>query len=234
MSLPPEKLIRLKFEKGAINFRYLKDEVVAEPEVLNYIDRLPENSVFYDLGANVGYFSLYAAMTGKKVYSFEPFPPNFDGLRSNINENEDLALNISPFKYAISDTTGMVNLNYQTDDIGSYGVTMETDTFSSQSHKKSGKVAIMGDTLDNIKKKHDLPYPDHLKVDIDGSEYVFLRNSHKCLKNAKSIMIELYTGSEYYTRCCRILGVYGFSLMVHHIIEKDDYGDLVNAHYEKS
>ena len=234
MRSSPERMIRLRFSTGALNFKHLKEEVVAEPEVLDYIDQLPKNSVFYDLGANIGYFSLYAALTGKQVYAFEPFPPNFDGLRENISENESIKSNIRPFKYAISDKEGLVTLNYQTDNIGSYGITMETPTFSSQYHKKAGKLKIMGNTLDNIKKKHDLPYPDHLKVDIDGSEYVFLRNSDKCLRNAKSMLIELYKGNDYYERCHKILSLYGFSLRVEYQIEKDENGSLVNAFYEKS
>ena len=127
-----------------------------------------------------------------------------------------------------------MTLNYQTDDIGSYGVTIETDTFSSQIRKKYAKLEVMGNTLDSIKEKHNLPYPDHLKVDIDGSEYIFLRNADKCLRNAKSMMIELYKGNDYYERCHKILRVYGFSLRIEYQIEKDENGSLVNAFYEKS
>ena len=234
MRSTPERMIRLRFPSGAINFKYLKEEVVAEPEVLDYIDQLPKNSIFYDLGANVGYFSLYAAITGKQVYAFEPFPPNFDGLRANMGENVGLSRRIRPFKYAISDNEGVVTLNYQTEDIGSYGVTIETDTFSSQIRKKYAKLEVMGNTLDSIKEKHNLPYPDHLKVDIDGSEYIFLRNADKCLRNAKSMMLELYTGNQYYERCVKILNLYGYELRIQYTIESDDKGKLVNAFYEKS
>ena len=55
-----------------------------------------------DLGANIGIFTLYAATkTKKRVYSFEPFPTNFDYLQQNIILNK--FNNITPHLAAISD-----------------------------------------------------------------------------------------------------------------------------------
>lgn len=49
-----------------------------EPELLDYIDSLPEGAIFYDIGASTGIFSVYAKNCGLNVYAFEPvtYPPN--------------------------------------------------------------------------------------------------------------------------------------------------------------
>jgi len=61
------------------------------------------------------------------------------------------------------------------------------------------------DTLDNLIAEHNLPTPDHIKIDIDGSEYAFLLGANKSLLLAKSIIIELYEYNEYFQKIIDIL-----------------------------
>ena len=59
-----------------------------EPETLEWIDTIPKNSVLWDIGANVGLYSLYAAKTRHcRVFSFEPSVFNLEILARNINLN---------------------------------------------------------------------------------------------------------------------------------------------------
>lgn len=68
------------------------------------------------------------------------------------------------------------------------------------------------DSLDNIIEENQLPYPDYLKVDIDGSEYAFLQGSPKVLQNCKSMVIELCPNTDFYKQCVEILESHGFRL----------------------
>src|ERR1700744_4323948 len=55
-----------------------------EPELLDLIDGMPEHTVFYDLGASIGLFSLYAALQRQaRVYAFEAEAQNYATLELN-------------------------------------------------------------------------------------------------------------------------------------------------------
>src|SRR3989344_5029290 len=72
---------------------------------------LKDGDVFFDIGANVGFYSLLAAeIIGKdgKVFSFEPLPENFKYLKKHIEINN--YKNIFPFETAISDKVGIAFL----------------------------------------------------------------------------------------------------------------------------
>src|SRR2546430_338970 len=59
-----------------------------EPDMIRWIDSFPENSVFWDIGANVGVFSLYAAARNHaRVLAFEPLAANFHILSKNVQLN---------------------------------------------------------------------------------------------------------------------------------------------------
>ena len=60
-----------------------------EPDTLTWIEQMEDNSVFWDIGANVGLYSIYCAKYNKsKVYSFEPSVFNLELLARNININD--------------------------------------------------------------------------------------------------------------------------------------------------
>ena len=60
-----------------------------EPETIEWIDGFEENSVFWDIGANVGVYSLYAGLKkGVAVVAFEPATPNLYALNRNIEINQ--------------------------------------------------------------------------------------------------------------------------------------------------
>ena len=55
-----------------------------EPETLEWIDSIGKEETLWDIGANVGLYSMYAAQKGLKVLAFEPSPANYHLLNSNI------------------------------------------------------------------------------------------------------------------------------------------------------
>ena len=82
-----------------------------EPEMLLWIDGFPENAVFWDVGANVGTFSLYAALRpGVRVLAFEPATASYAALDQNVMLN-DLTDRISALPIALANTTRLDVLN---------------------------------------------------------------------------------------------------------------------------
>ena len=76
-----------------------------EPETLEWINSFTENSTFWDIGANVGTYSLYASLKRNiKVLAFEPAAPNFWVFNRNIEINQKQN-NILAFCIAFNDVT---------------------------------------------------------------------------------------------------------------------------------
>lgn len=160
-----------------------------EPWTVRWIeDYLKPGEVLYDVGANVGAYTLLAAVTtpGLRVVSFEPGPANFAALCANVELNAvserviavPLALGDRP-RSALLDRDGAVP--------GSAprvvdGVPTQDATF-----------AVLVDRLDDVVPRFDLPAPDHLKLDVEGTELEVLAGAERLLGSGgvRSAMVEL-------------------------------------------
>ena len=71
-----------------------------EPETINWINNFEKKDVLYDVGANIGIYSLYASKKKIKTLSFEPAFHNFKKLRQNIKLNK--VKNCQPYSLALS------------------------------------------------------------------------------------------------------------------------------------
>ena len=58
-----------------------------EPETVDWIENFDKESCFFDIGANIGIYSLFAAKLNHRTVSFEPESHNFAALNININDN---------------------------------------------------------------------------------------------------------------------------------------------------
>lgn len=124
---------------------------------------LKPGQVFYDVGANVGYYSLlasrYVGTTGF-VVAFEPLPRNIEYLSRHARMNRLTNLVIIP--KALSDHSGRDNFSYAND--------------ASSCHiAPEGNLEIMVTTLDKLLKEETIRPPNIIKVDIEGSEIDFLK-----------------------------------------------------------
>jgi FkbM family methyltransferase len=204
-----------------------------EDNIKEYIDRLPSGSIFYDLGANLGWFALYAASIGLETYAFEIDENNFLGLKENVLANQNIN-NIRIYNQGIADTKKIVNLRTESNVVGAHHKVIDISNFSASKHIRSGNILkpVEVDSLDNIIKNNNLPYPEYLKIDIDGSEYAFLLGSPEVLKYAKSMVIEFYTESEFYNASIAILNQNGFTLQKTYEIPGEK--NLYNFVYSKN
>ena len=89
-----------------------------EPETLAWIDGLPEESTLWDIGANVGLYSVYAVKKRNcKVWAFEPSVFNLELLARNINLN-CLSNQIVIVPIALTDKSGFSKLRMTSTDLG--------------------------------------------------------------------------------------------------------------------
>lgn len=214
------------------NFIYINKCHEREDYIRNWIASLDKKSIFYDLGANLGYFSLYAAYIGIETYAFEVDKNNFIGLESN---SKNLGIkNHHIFNIGVADRKRIVNLRKFNDVIGEHRKTLDIEEFSAKDDIISQNIIeeIEVDSIDNIIQSNNLPYPDSMKIDIDGSEYAFLLGGGETLNRVNSLMIELYVKSKFHSDILNILESKGFKQKKTFPIPREE--DLFNCIFEKA
>jgi FkbM family methyltransferase len=175
-----------------LNYYRAKTFSEKEPETLDWIDEFDENSILWDIGANIGLYSCYAAKINNcNVYAFEPSVFNLEMLAKNINLNS-LVNKISIIPLPLSNKVGFNNLNMTTISwggaISSFGESYGPDG----SHLKSiFEYSILGITMDYAHKSLKIPLPNYIKIDVDGIEHLILLGGEEILANVKSILIEV-------------------------------------------
>lgn len=195
-----------------------------EPQVLDYIDRLPGGSRFFDLGACVGFFSLYASNRGLDVYALEIESKNFAALTANLAANPTMP--VHALHMGVSDgSSDWADLRIGQDCAGGHHKTLVCEEFAGPANiarddYRIERVRVAA--LDALCDSGELPMPEHMKIDIDGSEVLFLRGAPRTLSNPviRSLMFELYEDSPYYAGVVDRLSDCGFRLTAKHPIEQ--------------
>ncbi|MCB1531703.1 MAG: FkbM family methyltransferase [Alphaproteobacteria bacterium] len=161
-----------------------------EPETLYFIDEhIQPGELFWDIGANIGLYSLYAAQRGIEVDAFEPSGINFGILIRHIFMNT-LDAHINPYCIALSDYNGLGRLNMNSADAGHASNALNE---SRDQHKdfapaySQGTISITGD---DFASRYDR-WPDHIKLDVDGIEPLILKGMPNVLNKAKSVLVEI-------------------------------------------
>lgn len=165
---------------------------VKEPETLEWIDKIPSGSVIWDIGANVGLYSCYAAKKrGCRVFSFEPSIFNLELLARNIfnNQLQDL-ITIVPLP--LSESLSVNKLNMSSTEWGGALSTFGYD-FGHDGEKmnKVFEFSTIGISMVDAVKLLNIPQPDYIKLDVDGIEHLILKGGGSVLENVKGILIEI-------------------------------------------
>jgi FkbM family methyltransferase len=173
-----------------------------EPETIEWIETFfKEGDVFFDIGANVGAYSLVASKFFNrkiKVYAFEPGFPTFVQLCKNMLLN-GCQESIVPLQIALSDKTIVDNFNYH--DLipgGALHAFGEAIDNKGNVFKPVFKQPILSYRIDDLVKQFEIQIPNHIKIDVDGLEFSILEGSDETLSNplVRSILVELEEGGE--------------------------------------
>jgi FkbM family methyltransferase len=169
-----------------------------EPDTLAWIDAFfREGDVIYDIGANIGQYSLYAAkrLHGNcTVLAFEPEALNYAKLNRNIVLNGLTGI-IMPYCLAVTEKMALDAFYVQSFAPGaalhSWGrpVTQGERPFSPQNQQ-----GMVGLSLDDLTGRFGLPFPNHIKIDVDGTEADIVRGAAGTLsdRRLKTALVEVY------------------------------------------
>ena len=143
--------------------------------------KIKDNDVVYDLGANIGAFSIACSNYNvKKIYAFEPHPEIFGYLSYNLGE---YGKNATTFNNAIDSTFKKVKFGTTESTVGSK--ISDTGTFE-----------VDAINLEKFVANNNLELPTYFKIDIEGAEYMFFENtSDDFFKNVHSIFFEFHNNN---------------------------------------
>ena len=180
------------FVPNALNRYRIKTFATKEPSTLNWIDSFEEGAIFWDIGANIGIYSTYAAKAkNAHVFAFEPSVFNLEFLAKNIHENE-LQQKIVIFPLALSNITSFnlfkMNNPVWGGALSAFGV--DFDQFG-ESFDTTFEYSILGLSADKAINALNMPQPEYLKIDVDGIEHIILEGAINILKKVKGVLIEI-------------------------------------------
>jgi len=197
----------IRAEAGSVSFRLMPTGAVAfdiwsglrfeRPELEFILKMLEPGMTFFDIGANVGVFSVAAGKTMEAlqgaIYAFEPCPATFAVLEKNLQENE--LAGVHAHGLAVSERSGEASLYVNA------AMKDGLNSLEDPSHGDAevvGRVAVRVTTLDEFIVEHDIPGVDVMKVDVEGAELLVFRGARGLLAREDAPLI-LYEGYSWCT-----------------------------------
>ena len=157
-----------------------------EPYLTSLIERyVTSNSIFVDIGANIGYHTIFAAKRAKQVIAFEPERRNFELLQKNRKANN--CMNVIAVNAAVSASEGTVNLYIAEENRG--GHSMVHGKWEVEAYGPREFISIPAVTLDDYMKGDRV---DFIKMDIEGAEGLALKGMLATLRKWKPIVVTEY------------------------------------------
>ena len=217
---------------GATSLR-AKSFYKKEPDTIEWINGFEENSILFDIGANIGIYSLYAASKKTSVVAVEPDSLNFAALNLNIYDNNFNKL-IKAYPFSIDDKKVVSDLHKLEFRFG--GSTNSFDRIVNEDGKSFEPKFIQGSpsiSLDNLSKNLGLK-PSYIKIDVDGNELKIINSMNSLLSNSNliSILIELSENFHEHMQVIKILEKNNFKFISKRLC--NEYNLTHNYIFEKN
>lgn len=173
---------------------------VKEPDTLDWLDSFEPGSCYFDIGANIGQYSLYPAKKygdNINVYAFEPQSNNYYALNKNIFLN-GLGENILSYCVAVSGKSEFSKLYIPKFIPGGNRSQFGQEDIENMKMSATHVQGMFGVTLDDLCSHWGFPYPNYIKIDVDGIEISILKGAAAVLANPalRSVIVELGTEEE--------------------------------------
>ena len=202
-----ETFKNIKINKKIIKF-YIPSNLVEwrvetifdkEPETLQWIEGFKNHEkeiIFWDIGANIGLYSIYAACMHEniKIISFEPSVLNTNILARNISENnlnDKIIINQIPLTNKENSFLEMRETFVEEGaSLSTFG---EKFNYEGKEFKSKINYKIFGTTINYFIENKILKIPNYIKIDVDGIEHLIIEKADKVLERPelKSILIEV-------------------------------------------
>ena len=192
-----------------------------EPETLEWIDSFQEkeNLIFWDIGANIGLYSIYNSLKHPKstTIAFEPSSSNLRVLTRNISIN-NLEKNIKVVSIPLTNKENIFQEMKEGQFVegGALNSFGEKFDFEGKKFKPTMKYNLLGTTINYFLENSILDIPDYIKIDVDGIEHLILEGGDKFLNDnkVKSLSIEINENfKKQYDKVLNLMNKYEFKLL---------------------
>jgi FkbM family methyltransferase len=156
---------------------------------LAFLSLVHDKDIVFDVGANLGYYTLlfsYIAGSAGEIHSFEPVPDTFDALSASVRER-DFWHNIRLNKVAIGESCFQAEIHLPGDDSGQASLARHTTGSWSESTTVTTYTTPVI-TLDDYVRNNALAKLDFLKIDIEGHELMCLKGAAGTLANLRPLL----------------------------------------------
>lgn len=147
-------------------------------ETALYSDSLTKDSVIFDVGANVGYYTVIGAKTAAKVYAFEPDRGNYQLLLNNISLNK--LTTVQAENLAVGEQAGSLPFHMDKVHRGKSGIAFDGTSFD---------YMIPVITLDQYCAQNSISHIDIIKLDVEGSEISVLKGGANIIRNSPNLKL---------------------------------------------
>ena len=176
-----------------LTFFRAKSLFLKEPETIEWLKQIPAGSVLWDVGANIGTYSIYAGKRGCKVFAIEPSFLNIELLQRNIILNK-LNNTIALLPVGVGERTSLTSYFMSSPNLIWGGAHNSVDkNVGAGGLPIENPVEIKGFvfSMDDLSKFMNIEPPQYLKIDVDGLELEVLKGGATVLKGVRSILIEV-------------------------------------------
>jgi FkbM family methyltransferase len=189
-----------------------------EPETVAWIEEFVRpGEVVFDIGANVGAFSLVVGRaTGGRctVYAFEPSFSTYAQLSRNVALNGCQG-RVIPMLVALSDENGLVTFNYSSLDPGAALHALgDSVDYRGRPFRPALAQPVLSYRMDDFVAQFAGRTPNHIKLDVDGIELKVLRGGPKTLADPalRSVLVEVESGRAEEGGIEALLAAHGFGV----------------------
>lgn len=206
-----EKSVKF-FVPSSIVKERVKKIFIKEPDTIEWINSfsrfsIDQNTILWDIGANIGLFSIYASTQHKdlNIFAFEPSMNNLSILTRNVSINnlvEKITVNQFPLTDKKNKYLKLKESNFV--EGGALNTFGEEYDYEGKDFKENNSYKVFGTSIDYLIDEKILDVPDFIKIDVDGIEHLILDGAKKLLKEKrlKSIQIELNENFEFQNQSC--------------------------------
>ena len=185
-----------------INFR-VETLFTKEPETIHWINNFKKTKkkiIFWDIGANIGLYSIYASLKHRnkiQTVSFEPSNNNLRILSRNISLNK-----LQKKIYINSSALGKKTTSYQEFADASFIEGSAFNQLGNKQIKNNNSYTLLSSSIDTISKINNKLLPNYIKIDVDGNELDILIGGKKTFKreSVKSVLVEVDERSQDYRK----------------------------------
>lgn len=160
--------------------------------------RIASGDIVFDIGANAGFYTLLASvLVGPqgRVFAFEPDPRNLRYHEAHLRING--ISNVSTIEAAVADFDGIANF-----DAG--------PNLSMGHLRADGSIAVRTVSLDALVACGELPAPNSIKIDVEGSEMQVLAGASEVLSKHHPVVFLATHEKDLHHRCCEFLKSLGY------------------------